>query len=720
MRATPTILAAALALLLPLTACPPAKKPPAKGSGKAATGSAKASKANKPATPKATPKTAAKVKMPPPANFDGALEPQPWDSVAEVDGACKKHLAAAEVLRKQLVAHKGPRDQKTTLEPYNKLLIQLDNVLPMAELIAAVHPKKEVRTAAEKCEQKGKKLASALKLDKGLYQALKGVKTDGLDAEAKRFLSHLLRDYRRAGVDRDDATRKKLTALDAKMVKLGQTFARNIREDRKKVLVTEAQLAGLPKDFIEAAKKKAAKDKTPGGKLTITTDYPSFYPVVSYAKDENVRKAIYKAFLSRAAPKNDKLLKELLSARYTYATTLGYPDWAEYNAEDKMVKKKKVISDFLAKVVKLARPRMLSDLEDVLARKQKDYPKTKAAGVWDRFYYINKLRAERFGVDPAEVRAYFDFKNVKKGILELAQELFALEFKKVDAKAWHASVESYDVYDRGKRIARFYLDLHPRKGKYGHAAEFSILTGIPGAQLPTASLVTNFPDPSKSSGPALTEHNQVVTFFHEFGHLMHQLLAGRHRWVTLSGITCEWDFVEAPSQLLEDWAWDAKVLARFAKHHKTGKPIPAALVAKMKKADELGKGMHLMRQMFYAYLSFQLHAGDPKNIDLMKVVKTLHKTVSPYPYLEGTAVQDNFGHINGYSSMYYTYMWSLVLAKDLLTRFHKNGLLDKATALAYRRDILEPGGAIDAVDMVKAFLGRPSTFDAYQKWLQAN
>ncbi|MCK5796558.1 MAG: hypothetical protein KAI47_05220, partial [Deltaproteobacteria bacterium] len=493
-------------LALAATGCPKAKKKtPSAGSGTAVTQPAKPTKPTKPAEPTkptkpAKPAPAAKtVKLPPPANFDKAAMPDPWDSVAEVKAACDKNLKEAEALKKTILATKGPRTLASTLVPYNKLLIHLDHVIPMSELIFNVHPQKAVRKAAEKCARRAKKFESALKLNKGLYEALKGVKADGLKPLDKRFLSHLMRDYRRAGVDRDDKTRKKLAALDAKMVKLGQNFSRNIRNDKRSIQVTEAQLDGLPKDFIAAAKKKAK-----GKKLTLTTDYPSFYPVISYAKDESVRKAIYKAFLSRAYPKNEKVLKDLLTARHTYATTLGYPDWAAYNAEDKMVKKKEVIADFLAKIVKLARPRMVADLKDVHARKKKDDPKAAAPGVWDRFYYINKLRAERFGVNPAEVRSYFEFNAVKKGVLDTVQKMFAITFKKVEAKVWHPSVEAYDIYDRGKRIARFFLDLYPRKGKYGHAAEFSMYTGIPGVQLPMASLVTNFPNPKTSSGPALT------------------------------------------------------------------------------------------------------------------------------------------------------------------------------------------------------------------------
>jgi len=432
-----------------------------------------------------------------------------------------------------------------------------------------------------------------------------------------------------------------------------------------------------------------------------------------------VRRQLYELFLKRAHPVNDDILKKLLAARHQYATLLGYEDWASYNAEDKMVKDKKVIADFIEKVSALARPRMQADLKTILARKKKDHPPARAVGSWDRYYYVNRIKAEKYGVDPTEVRAYFDFANVKAGLLKITEEMFGLKLTKVDgAKVWHESVEAYDVYEGDKKIARFYLDLHPREGKYKHAAEFPLYTGVPGVQLPSASLVTNFPDPSKTGGkPALTEHKQVVTFFHEFGHLMHQLLDGRHKWVTMSGITCEWDFVEAPSQLLEEWAWDHGVLSRFAKHHETGKAIPADLVKRMNEARSFGKGVHVMRQMFYAALSFNYHNKAPGSFDLMKEMRRVQRGYSPYPYIKGTAVYANFGHLNGYSSMYYTYMWSLVQAKDMLSSFLAKGLMDKANAVSYRKKILEPGGTVDAADMVKAYLGRPYAFDAYQAWL---
>ncbi len=637
-------------------------------------------------------------------------EPPIWQTAEQVQQACAAHLAAARARREALLAGQSPRTLDNTLRPFNALLVEVDRILPISELHANVHPERAVRDAAEACQQQAMKFLSDLKLDRGLYDALSSVERAGLDPLATRFLDHLLRDYRRAGVDKDEATRKELAGIQEQMVAVGQEFQRNIREDKRFLeLDSAAGLAGLPADFVAA--HKPGED----GKIRISTDYPDFFPFETYAKDEELRRKLYKVFLQRAYPANEAVLKKLLGLRHRYATLLGYPNWAAYNAEDKMVRDETTIANFLEKVSDLGRPRMQRELTELLARKRQDLPEASVIGAWDRFYYVQKLRAERFDVDSQQVRAYFPYAAVKEGVLSTVQGMFGLRFQKVEAPTWHAKVEAYDVYDGATRIARFYLDMHPREGKYGHAAEFAMLTGQPGVQLPSASLVCNFPDPSE--GPALMEHGDVTTFFHEFGHLVHQLLAGRQPWLPQSGINCEWDFVEAPSQLLEEWAWDATVLARFAKHHETGEVIPAALVQRMRQAEEFGKGVHVMRQMFYAALSFAYHRKDPAQIDLLAAMQEVQRGYNPYPYEPETYTFANFGHIEGYSSMYYTYMWSLVLAKDLMTRFRAKGLLDAETALAYRKAVLEPGGAEDAAQMVETFLGRPSSFDAFGAWL---
>jgi thimet oligopeptidase len=253
--------------------------------------------------------------------------------------------------------------------------------------------------------------------------------------------------------------------------------------------------------------------------------------------------------------------------------------------------------------------------------------------------------------------------------------------------------------------------MHPREGKYTHAAQFGLRTGIAGRQLPVGVLVCNLPE-----APALLEAGDVSTFFHEFGHLMHTLFAGRQKWYPFAGLSTEWDFVEAPSQLLEEWMADPAVLRRFARHHETGEPIPEELVRKMRRSEEWGKGLQNRRQMYLAMMSLRLHLSEPG--DTLETVKALSREYSPTPFREGTYPHLSFGHLDGYSAIYYTYAWSLVIAKDLLGPFRKRGLMDRATAGEYRRRVLEPGGSRDAAELVESFLGRPYSFDAFRRWLE--
>jgi len=704
MSRTLVLLAAAISIagMAALSSCGASKQPPQKPEGDTGEDAAKADKEDVMRDGIPESKISGELVFP-------AVPKSPGD----MESLCKTNLDAARAKRDELVAVEGERSVDNTLTTFNDVFISIYHVLPFSELMANVHPDKEVRTSAEKCQQDAMKLVTDLGLDREVYDALAALDADKLDPLARRSLEHHLRDYRRSGVDKDEATRKKLAELSEEMVKTGQEFSRRIREDRRFVEVKKKDLDGMPEDFI-----KAHKPEKKGGKIKISTDYPDFFPIQNYANSPQVRKDLYTKFLSRAYPDNEATLKKLLELRHEYATILGYPNWAQYNAEDKMARDQKTIADFIDRVADIARPRMNNDLEQILARKKKDDPEATDVKVWDRFYYVKKIQEEEFGVDSQEVRKYFDYEKVRDGILEVNQELLGLKFVKVgDAETWHSDVEAYDVMDGDALIGRFFLDMHPREGKYGHAAMFNVITGITDRQIPVATLVCNFPQPSKD-GPALMEHGDVTTFFHEFGHLMHHLLGSGYPWVNLSGIACEWDFVETPSQLMEEWAWDAKVLSRFARHYETGEAIPAELVKKMRDADEFGKGVHVMRQMFYAGLSFNYHVVDPANLDLKAKLLEVQKKYNPYPYEDGTCVYANFGHIEGYSSMYYTYMWSLNLSKDVFTRFEKEGLMNKQVAADYRRFVIGAGGAVDATDQVKNFLGRESTFDAFEAYLK--
>jgi len=268
-------------------------------------------------------------------------------------------------------------------------------------------------------------------------------------------------------------------------------------------------------------------------------------------------------------------------------------------------------------------------------------------------------------------------------------------------------------------LGRIFLDMHPRVDKYSHAAMFPLTTGKAGVRVPECALVCNLPQPLADK-PALLQHSDVETFFHEFGHLVHHIFAGAGRWSGTSGIATEWDFVEAPSQLLEEWVRDAETLASFAVHHETGEPLPAQMVAKLRAAAELGKGLYVRQQMFYAALSLELYRRDPAGVDPVAVERDAQERFTPYRHVEGTYMHLGFGHLDGYSAIYCTYMWSLVIAKDLFTVFARDGLLDGATAERYRRTVLAPGGSAPAADLVQNFLGRPYDFAAYQGWLDAD
>jgi thimet oligopeptidase len=504
-------------------------------------------------------------------------------------------------------------------------------------------------------------------------------------------------------VDQDEQTRARLREIGDRELVVEQAFGRNIRDDVRSISLAPAQLAGLPQDYIDAHPPGA------DGRVTITTDYPDTIPFMSFALDAAARRALIVEFHNRAWPVNDAVLQELLGLRAEHAKILGFESWADFDAEIKMIGSGAAIGTFIDQIAAAAFEPGRRDLAVLLERLRADRPEVDVVDRADSAFYNEVVRRERFGVDAQDVRRYFEFAKVRQGLLEVTGTLFGLTYTPApDAVSWHEDVAVYDVQVEGAPLGRIYLDLHPRQGKYKHAAQFDLVAGIDGRQLPEGVLVCNF-------GSGLMEHSDVVTFFHEFGHLVHHLLAGRHRWVRFSGISTEWDFVEAPSQLLEEWAWDADVLRTFATDE-AGDPIPLELVAKMRAGEDFGKGCFARTQMFYAALSYRLHQEPVA--DITALVLELQPTYDLYAHVEGTHFHASFGHLAGYSSGYYTYMWSLVIAKDLFAAFEREDLFAPENARRYRDTILAAGGSRDAAELVAAFLGRPYTIEAFGRWLQ--
>ncbi len=637
---------------------------------------------------------------------------------------CLAGLRRAEGLRPHIVTE-APRTVDGVLSLYNQLLTSASASNALAGLMSEVHPDEAIRDAARECEQEVSRFYSDLALDREMYDALAAVDVSASDADTQRFLAHTLRDYRRAGVDKPPEVRARLKQIDDELTRLGQQFSKNISEDVRSVEISEPdaakRLAGLPADFVAQHPAKA-------GKITITTDYPDYNPFMTYADDDELRKELYIAFRSRGDQQNETVLHDILKLRAEKSSLLGFADWADYVTADKMIGSGDRAAEFIDKVWKLAKPRAEQDYKELLGQLQKVDAKAKQVADWQKVWLENRVKREKYEVDSSEVRQYFPYERVLAGLLSITSEIFDLRYEPVtDASLrWHPSVLVYDVV-RGSadgKLGRIYLDMHPREGKYKHAAQFPLKDGVRGVQLPEGVLVCNFSAPGGPSGPsgsdgrpALMEHDDVVTMFHEFGHLMHHILGGHQRWITQSGVATEWDFVEAPSQMFEEWAWTHATLARFARHHETGEVIPAALVDKMRRADKFGLGTATVQQVFYAALSLDFHRADPDQLDQLGEVKRLQAHYTPFRYVPGTKFHASFGHLVGYSAMYYTYQWSLVIAKDLLTPFEARGLMAKDVTFAYRDKVLAPGGSRDAAELVRNFLGREYDFTAYERYL---
>ncbi|WP_205519503.1 M3 family metallopeptidase [Pyxidicoccus caerfyrddinensis] len=680
----------------------------------AAAGCSHGTAATEPAPQQAQPQAEA----PAPAQAPAPAEPPPPRFADILSGTVQAYTAACDAdlerAKTQITALKtldARKDAKAVLAAYDEATGALTAATNRSSLAREVHPDAAFRDAARECEQRVDSANVALSQDRGVYDALVAVDLSQADAATRYWMERSLLDFRRAGVDRDDATREKVKSLNEDILKLGQEFGKNIAEDVRSVSFAPKDLDGLPEDYRKA--HPVGKD----GKVIITSNYPDYFPFMTYAKDTRAREKLWRAYRQRAFPKNQTVLAQLISKRHELATLLGYETWAAYTTETKMTRTQQAAADFIDKLAAATETRAKKEFAELLARKQKDVPGAKTLEPWDQDYYEDRLRAERFGFDSQAVRPYFEYARVKAGVMDIAARMWGLTWRKVDdAKVWHPEVEAYDVLDGSTRLGRIYLDMHPRDDKYKHAAQFDLVAGQAGKRYPEATLVCNFGRPGE-----LMTYDEVETFFHEFGHLVHAVFAGRQQWSGIAGTRVEWDFVETPSMLLQQWASNAQVLGLFAKHHQTNEPIPAELVAKLRASKEFGKGLWSRRQLFLSAVSLDYYSRKP-GFDTTEALAVLQKKLSPFKheYRDGTHFELAFGHLESYSAAYYTYLWSSVIAKDLETEFEKHGYLDRDTAMKYRRTVLEPGGSKPAAELVKDFLGRDYGFDAYKAYLDRN
>jgi len=612
----------------------------------------------------------------------------------------------------------------STKRTYENTLVRIDDIYSVIEsvwspgyLMGSVHTSEEIRNEGLEASKKIENYITELSLNEDLYNAVVAYVTT---AEAKslkgfreKFLDDLLLDYKRIGFNLSKDKREKVKAVLDVLTDLGLEFDKNIRSAQDTLFLDPKDLAGLPDNY----KKERFQNN---GKYAIDMTYPSYVPFMDQAESDEAREALRFKFNNRARAENIGVLNDILRNRMKLVKLLGYNSYAEYRTEDRMARNPKNVWDFENNLKQQLREKAENDVAEMLTIKSERLGKnTKTIHPWEAGFYENQVKLKNYNLDREEVRQYFEFNNVTEGLFTIYQQLFNVRFEKVqNPSVWHEDVQMFSIYDKtsGALIGNFYLDMFPRANKYGHAAAFSVIMGKMtenGYQKPATALVCNFPKPTDFQ-PSLLTHENVETYFHEFGHLVHGVLT-TSRLISYAGTSVARDFVEAPSQMLENWVWQKESLSLFAKHYETGEVIPAELLEKMIAAKNINSGTKALQQIFYGIYDFTLNDGfDPDgNKSTTDLIKELKNEITFYPYQEGTHQQASFGHLNGYGAAYYGYKWSEVYAQDMFSVFEANGILNPDIGLKYRRIILEKGGTVDPYELVKEFLGREPNSEAF-------
>lgn len=629
-------------------------------------------------------------------------------------------LADADDLVSQLVSA-PTRTWETTMAPLDEIADGLERAFGEAAFMAYVHSDEAVRQAARQGEERIQQWAVELIFRDDLYQAVSAYAASdeaaALNGERARLLSFTLRDLRRAGHELDPESRAEVKALTSRLVEIGILFEQNIAEHKDALIVTAADLDGLPDWYREGL--------TPGeeeGTYRVTMAYPDVIPFLENAHRRDLREQLSYKFNNRAVAENRPLLAEAIRIRARIAELFGQPSWAHHQLEEQMAKTPEAVAYFYDRLRPPLTEAAHAEVEAMTEMLRVDTGDPQAVlQPWDWRYYDTRLRRERHGVDPNAVAEYFPLEAVLEGLLRITGDTFGLDYEPVETETWHSDVRSYLVRDRasGQPIAVFHADLFPRDGKFSHAAAFPLVPGrrLPDGsyQRPVAAIVANFTKPTPSR-PSLLQHQEVETLFHEFGHILHQVLT-RAELVRFSGSSTERDFVEAPSQIMEHWTWRPEVLATFARHHETGEPIPAGLVEALVEARNLNVALATLRQMQFGFLDLELHGPRAPELDLDDVTRRAAQ-IGLLPHQEGTFFPASFGHLlGGYDAGYYGYLWSEVYGDDMFSVFEEEGVTDPVVGARYRRIILEAGGTRDGMDLLCDFLGREPSPQAFLRKL---
>ncbi len=650
----------------------------------------------------------------------------PFDRIRaeHVEPAVDELIAGAQAGIDNLAELPEARTFENTMSVLDSVTEPLDRAMTIVAHLEAVATYPEFRDAFNSVQPKASAFEAGIRLHAGLWKALrdyaKTPEAEGLRGARRRYLERELREFRRHGAELKEDGKARLRELDVELAKLTTSFSQNALDATNAFelyIEAEDKLAGLPQSARDLAAESAKSKGKSGWRFTLQA--PSYVAVMTYLDDASIREQVYRAYNSRAAGGelgNAKLIARVLELRREKATLLGYRDYSDFVLEERMAKSGVNAQQFLAELQQKTAPHFERENRELQAfRMELEGAGAPALQPWDLGYYAEKLRQARFDFNEEDLRPYFALENVVNGLFELVHRLFGVRVVEENGvPVWDEGTRYYSLVDGdGRKLGAFYADWFPRENKRGGAWMNNLITGRETAEgfEPHLGLVCGNLNPPSGGRPALLTHNDVETIFHEFGHLLHHLFT-RVPIRSLAGVNVAWDFVELPSQMMQNWCWERESLALFARHWETAEPIPDELFAKMKRARTFRAANAQMRQLGLGWLDLALHREyDPRiHGDIQGYARRIAAEFAPAPLPDDYSMITAFSHLFaspvGYAAGYYSYKWAEVLDADAFTRFLKEGIFSREVGRGFREKILAKGDSEDPVELYRSFMGR--------------
>ncbi len=587
------------------------------------------------------------------------------------------------------------------LSNFNELESAIYDLSGRIAFMGDVHPDEKIRDFGNEADSKIQNLALEIFKDQDLYEKFKEIETKNLDEESKTFYRDLEIDFKDAGHGLSGEKKDRLTEIEKKLIDLSISFSENIAKDKTEVMFLEDELKGLSQNELKNLKKN-------NDSFVITMAYPDINAVMENCSVRKTREIVWKAFNNRAVKENSSILEEAVQLRNEKALLFGFKTWAEYRLQNRMAKSpNNVASMYESLIPKLQKAAEVEKIELAV-----DNIEISDITPWDIRYFISKERSKVSSIENSELKKFFYIHDVKTEMFKVCEEVFDLHIKpESNETAWHEDVELWSLWEKnGQQLAYFYLDLYPREGKFTHAAVFDISSGGSSRQeLPICSMVANFPNPN--TGDGLMTFDEVETLFHEFGHVLHNGI-GKSKYTRFVGANCEWDFVEAPSQIMEHWVWKVECMKRISTHIESGESLSEEICEKLNKSKNIGVSLLTLRQVSFGLADQHLHGENFKD-SLLEIEHSAQK-VTTITYPKDINHLAAFGHLlGGYDAAYYGYLWAEIIGDDLFSRFENEGVLSNSVGVDYKNKILKPGGTVPAENMVQDFLGRKWNDEAF-------